>query len=348
MMMPTNSQQGNVPIRAFRVRRAAAASKRSAYGNISYPSLQRMSSMSDLDVLEESEHDKKLDDFFQKIGDSIASFRLAFYHKVNHPIKEALFRFPTPGKKNKLNNRMRPKLFVSFIGFALISLSAICLAYAIAKATPSGACVSDYIPWLSFLDAIPAVVWIFTALLGTWMMSSTPHPNREHGVFRGLPARPERRFGDSGFCSRYDKLSESASRIFDVRDSFIGEGTWSYGIWEGIDDVVEAMSFGYIPIKEFSVAQEGTPCYDLKGSRKEEREICAKYDDAIEKFGGIMDIWSSQVGLSLRHATFYLTSFRDYDRTEKLAEIAALGKQLGVEEAVDAYMSGVPLEDVMA
>lgn len=307
-----------------------------------------MQSMSVFDGEEKNKNDEKVGAFLQRIDNAVASFRLAFYHKVNHPIKKALFKLPRSCKRNEMNGRMRPKMFVLIAGLALVALSSLCLGYAIAKYAPSGSSIETHLPWLAFAGAAPLPIWIATALLGTWMMSSTPHQNREHGILNAMVANPERTFSADSIVSKYEKLSNSASKMFQVRDSFIGDSVRHFGIYNGIDDIVEAMSFGTIPIKEFSVAQEGTPCYALKGSKESEKRIYARYDEAVKHFDDIMDIWTSKMGLSMYHTKFAMTSFRDFDRAKKLEEIAELGRQLGVDQTVSAYISGVPLEDILA
>ena len=107
--------------------------------------------------------------------------------------------------------------------------------------------------------------------------------------------------------------------------------------------MVEKLSYGHVHLPNDRYVKE------VENSENVDEYFLMKeqFDRARDTLADILTIWSSRLGLNGQqfHMTFIADGSDKNDRMDKICEI---GRALGVEDAINAYMKGVPLADLLA
>lgn len=118
----------------------------------------------------------------------------------------------------------------------------------------------------------------------------------------------------------------------------------------GMDRLIEAVSCGYMDMS-FSPYHYSHAASHIKRrfelSKVDIKEINDRYDDAAEKISNISQIWKSE-SLGLGGVRIPLHSLEEREVRALIDKIRTLGDKLCLEGAIETYMSGVPVEDIIA
>lgn len=250
----------------------------------------------------------------------------------------AVLYTPVKSHNDNLSRRLCFKWQIQVVGWLIIAFSIICMFFCMLHSSPL---IAQY-PALLALDNIYPV-WISLFLFGTWIVCSRPNADGSHGIVEKAN-NLERHLLNA---SRYRKcISTEYQLIVELLTILIRFNSKDV-LWKdeeaAIRHMVEKLSYGHVHLPNDRYVKE------VENSENVDEYFLMKeqFDRARDTLADILTIWSSRLGLNGQqfHMTFIADGSDKNDRMDKICEI---GRALGVEDAINAYMKGVPLADLLA
>lgn len=288
----------------------------------------------------------------RNISNTILRAWNTMYDRVLFPMKRILYK---TSKNKTINNeceRLSPKTPVIVSGIILVLLSAALFSIQIIPQEV----IAMTIPGLSFAHAVPIPVSVMVFLLGVWMTASHPMKGRGHGVidYYFLTGEPYDVKEARKLDTIENKLLPYYQKMYTIMLDLLypsgGKSLFKHFLWgsecEGVDEIIKALTFGHIDVPSFS-------CFSKKKSEQgqmtddEIQAMTDKYEEATKAFADIMQIWRASFA-SGQETRFVIYEVRPWRINDTLDDITRVGRAMGIEDAVNAYMAGVPVEDVLA
>ena len=267
-----------------------------------------------------------------------------------YAMKGILYR--KPKDTNKINDkcqRLNPKIWLMVLGFVIFTLS----AFSAFTHLVSDDILKIALPWALGLKGVPLWLDVIGIICGTWMFCT--HPMRYHGhgilnIKQRTSSADTHELDMKTFEKKYSDLYSAIQSILKI-ECIADPKSMMITEMRGMDRLIEAVSCGYVDMS-FSPYH----CSHTAGSRMIRRfglsqtnirDINDRYDDAVGKISDISQIWESE-SLGLGGVRIPLYSLEEREVEILIDKIRALGDKLCLESAIETYMSGVPVEDVIA
>lgn len=286
---------------------------------------------------------KQLGHILQSIGDATYPFR--------YKAKDILYK--TPNEKKLLNSdcgRLCPKAWLVALGLALAAFATFSF---VLRLVPDEV-VLQIVPWALTLKQLPIWACFLLALLGGWMVGTHPMRTRKHGVLDFEKKRLDEMWWsrdvdrdtiENKYLTLYCKaISNIVQTVQPPSQSMM------YAEMRGCDILIEALTFDAVPMDFSPYHPANTHKRDAMTenlSRQDIKDMYQRYDDACKKAYDIVQIWTSK-STGLGDAKISVHSLEASNMREVSDAIRELGDKLGIESSIDAYMSGVPIEDLIS
>lgn len=275
----------------------------------------------------------------------------ALYDRVLFPIKRVLYKTSKNTTINDECERLSPKTLVIVSGIILVLVSVSLFSVQIIPQEV----IDITIPGLLFVHAIPIPVSIMGFLLGVWMTASHPKKGRGHGIidYCFLTDEPydvkEARKRDTIENKLFPYYQKMYASMLDLLYPS-GKSLCKHALWdsecEGVDAIVKALTFEHVDVPSFSYFSK-KKSEQGKMTEDEIQAMIGKYKEATKAFADVMQIWRASFAFG-QETRFVIYEVRPWRINDTLDDITRVGRAMGIEDAVNAYMAGVPIEDVLA